>query len=115
MTDTPPCLFCRVISGEIPAQRVLETETVLAFRDITPQAPIHVLVIPKAHVDSVAQITDPAVAADVLMAAVAVARQEGLEGTGYRLVSNHGADGGQSVHHWHLHVLGGRPMHWPPG
>ena len=105
------CLFCRIVAGEIPADVVLETDRVLAFRDIDGQAPTHVLVVPRDHHADVAAVADadPALLGEVLQAAVAVARQEGLDG-GYRLVANTGADGGQSVHHLHVHVLGGRPL-----
>jgi len=110
------CLFCRIVTGEVPAQVVREGDRTLAFRDVNPQAPTHVLVVPKAHHADVAALTDadPALLADVLAAAVAVARDEGLDG-GFRLVSNTGADGGQTVGHLHVHVLGGRAMGWPPG
>jgi histidine triad (HIT) family protein len=110
------CLFCRIVAGEIPADVVLETDRVLAFRDIDGQAPTHVLVVPRDHHADVAAVADadPALLGEVLQAAVAVARQEGLDG-GYRLVANTGADGGQSVHHLHVHVLGGRRLSWPPG
>jgi histidine triad (HIT) family protein len=110
------CLFCRIVAGEIPADVVHETDRTLAFRDLGPQAPTHVLVIPREHHTDLAAVVsaDPALAADVFAAAVAVARQEGLEG-GYRLVANTGDDGGQSVHHLHVHVLGGRALAWPPG
>jgi histidine triad (HIT) family protein len=114
--DPSSCLFCRVVAGEIPGDVVLETDRVLAFRDIDPQAPTHVLVVPRAHhadLDAVSD-TDPGLLTEVLQTAVAVARQEELTG-GFRLVANTGSDGGQTVHHLHLHVLGGRAMHWPPG
>lgn len=113
---TADCPFCRIAAGEIPAQVVHETERTLAFRDLNPQAPTHVLVIPREHHGDVAATcaTDPSLVADVVSAAVAVARQEGLDG-GFRLVANTGGDGGQTVHHLHVHVLGGRPMTWPPG
>ena len=110
------CLFCRIVAGEIPSDVVLETDRVLAFRDVDPQAPTHVLVVPREHHADVAAVADadPTLLADVLQTAVAVARQEGLDG-GYRLVANTGDDGGQSVHHLHVHVLGGRRLSWPPG
>jgi histidine triad (HIT) family protein len=110
------CLFCRIVAGEVPADVVHETATTLAFRDVGPQAPVHVLVVPRAHHADMAAVVDadPALAGEVLAAAVAVARQEGLDG-GYRLVANTGDDGGQSVHHLHVHVLGGRSLGWPPG
>ena len=105
------CLFCRIASAEVPATAVHETERTLAFRDIGPQAPTHVLVIPRAHHADIAALSDadPGLLAEVLSAAVAVARQEGLTG-GYRLLTNTGNDGGQSVHHVHVHVLGGRRL-----
>ena len=113
---TSDCLFCRVVAGDVPADVVHETERTLAFRDIGPQAPVHVLVVPKEHHADVAAVvdTDRDLAAEVLATAVAVARQEGLDG-GYRLVANTGDDGGQTVHHLHVHVLGGRGLGWPPG
>lgn len=108
MTD---CLFCRIVAGEIPATVVAETDRTLAFRDISPAAPTHVLVVPRDHHDDVGACADadPALLGEVLAAAVAVARQEGLTG-GYRLLTNTGDDGGQTVHHLHVHVLGGRPL-----
>lgn len=110
------CLFCRIVAGDVPGDVVHETERTLAFRDISPQAPTHVLVIPKDHHADVGAVADadPALLADVFTAAVAVARSEGLRG-GYRLVANSGEDGGQTVHHLHVHVLGGRGLGWPPG
>jgi histidine triad (HIT) family protein len=105
------CLFCRIVAGEIPATVVHETATTLAFRDIDPKAPVHVLVIPKAHHrDVLALAGDPQAAADVLAAAAAVAEAEGLTGDGFRLIFNTGAHGGQEVFHVHAHVLGGRAL-----
>ncbi|WP_233492498.1 histidine triad nucleotide-binding protein [Blastococcus sp. TF02A-30] len=118
MTD---CLFCRMVAGDIPADVVHDTDRVLAFRDINPQAPTHVLVIPKEHHATVGALAgaDPVLLADVVAAAHAVARQEGLVSDGaepgYRLVTNTGPAAGQSVHHLHFHVLGGRDLGWPPG
>lgn len=109
------CLFCRIARGDIHAQFLLETETVVAFRDLDPQAPVHVLVIPRVHVASLAAATDKEILGELLASAAAVARLEGLEESGYRVVVNTGSDGGQSVNHLHLHVLGGRRMNWPPG
>lgn len=109
------CLFCKIICGEIPSNKVYEDETVFAFRDINPQAPTHVLVIPKTHVNSVAEATDPALMGKVVLAAASIARQEGLEEGGYRLVCNHGPNAGQTVFHIHVHLLGGRSLGWPPG
>ena len=112
----PDCLFCRIVAGEVPATVVHETPRTLAFRDVTPQAPTHVLVVPREHHADMAALTaaDPALAAEVLAAAVAVAGAEGLDG-GYRLVVNTGPDAGQTVFHLHVHVLGGRGLGWPPG
>jgi histidine triad (HIT) family protein len=111
------CLFCRIIRKEIPAKILFETEHVLAFHDIQPQAPVHVLVIPKIHVESLAQLEEShrALAGELLLAIQRVARETGIEATGYRTVANTGAHGGQSVFHLHFHVLGGRPLRWPPG
>jgi histidine triad (HIT) family protein len=110
------CLFCRIVDGRIPADVVHETGTTVAFRDLQPQAPTHVLVIPRSHQPDAAAlaVAEPGVLADLVAAAAAVAGQDGL-GDGYRLVLNTGPAAGQSVFHVHLHVLGGRPMAWPPG
>jgi histidine triad (HIT) family protein len=109
------CIFCRIVAGEIPAKLVYEDERCVAFRDLSPQAPTHVLVIPREHVVSLAELTDASLGGALLEAAAEVARREGLEAGGYRVVTNVGSDGGQSVFHMHLHVLGGRRMGWPPG
>ncbi len=113
MTDT--CLFCRIANGEIPVALVAQNPHAVAFRDINPQAPVHVLVVPRRHVVSLAAATDPTEMGALLLLASEVARTEGVEATGYRVVANTGTDGGQTVHHLHLHVLGGRAMQWPPG
>lgn len=114
MTD---CLFCQIASGEIPATIVAETDTVVAFRDIAPQAPVHVLVIPRAHHRDIAALagSSPATVADLVALAADVATAEGLAADGYRLVFNTGEHGGQTVHHVHAHLMGGRHMGWPPG
>jgi histidine triad (HIT) family protein len=106
------CLFCRIVAGEIPATIVHETDTTIAFRDIDPKAPVHVLVIPKAHHPDVAALArdDPAGSADLLAAASAVAEAEGLLAQGFRLLFNTGAYAGQEVFHVHAHVLGGEPL-----
>jgi histidine triad (HIT) family protein len=111
------CLFCRIVAGEIPADAVRRSPGTLAFRDINPQAPTHVLVVTLAHHRDVAALAtaDPALAAELLAEAAGVATAEGLTGTGYRVVTNVGDDGGQTVPHVHVHVLGGRRMTWPPG
>ncbi len=110
------CLFCRIAAHEIPATLVHETDRVVAFRDISPQAPVHVVVIPKDHHADLSALTaaDPALAAELLAAVAHVARTEDLE-HGFRTVFNTGADGGQTVFHVHAHVLGGRGLDWPPG
>lgn len=116
MSETADCLFCKFVAREIEPDVVHETETTLAFRDINPQAPTHVLVVPKAHHPNIAAVAeaDPALVADLFRAAKAVADIDGL-GEHYRTVQNTGEDAGQSVFHVHVHVLGGRPMGWPPG
>jgi histidine triad (HIT) family protein len=109
------CVFCSIAAGDIPADRVLETGGVIAFRDLHPVAPVHVLVIPRAHHRNVAELSGDAEAmAEVMRAVAAVAEQEGL-GNGFRVVFNTGGDAGQEVDHVHAHVLGGRRMQWPPG
>jgi histidine triad (HIT) family protein len=109
---TSDCLFCRIGAGEIPATVVHETDTTLAFRDITPKAPVHVLVIPKAHHTDVAALAeaDPALAGELLAAAATVAKAEGLGDGGFRVIFNTGAHGGQEVFHVHGHVVGGAPL-----
>ncbi|GAB2790951.1 histidine triad nucleotide-binding protein [Streptomyces daliensis] len=117
------CLFCKIVAGDVPATVVRETDTTVAFRDINPQAPTHVLVIPKAHYPDAASLATgaPQLAADVLREAGRVAEEEkiaaadGGPGTGYRVVFNTGAGAGQTVFHAHAHVLGGRGLEWPPG
>ncbi|MDQ0842718.1 MULTISPECIES: histidine triad nucleotide-binding protein [Streptomyces] len=111
------CLFCKIVSGEVPATVVRETETTLAFRDINPQAPTHVLVIPKAHYPDAASLAvgAPQLAADVLHEAGQVAADEKADRSGYRIVFNTGSGAGQTVFHAHAHVLGGRGLEWPPG
>lgn len=111
------CLFCRIVDGEVPADVVHETERVLAFRDIDPKAPTHVLVIPRKHVVSLGDAgdDDADLLGEVMLAARDVARSEGIAEAGFRAVTNSGGDGGQAVHHLHVHVLGGRALGWPPG
>jgi histidine triad (HIT) family protein len=111
------CIFCRIAKGEIPSNKVAETEHVLAFRDINPHAPTHVLLIPKAHVaDSAADLgaAQGALLGELFALASRVAKSEGLD-QGWRLVTNIGEHAGQTVHHLHVHLLGGRAMSWPPG
>ncbi len=112
MTD---CLFCKIAQGEIPATVVKETADALAFRDVNPQAPTHVLVIPKHHVESLNTADSAELLGHILLLAREVAEAEGIGTGGYRVVINTNADGGQTVFHIHAHLLGGRPMRWPPG
>ena len=109
------CLFCRIVRKEIPAQIVAETADCVAFRDINPQAPVHILVVPREHVASVADVTDPTTVGKMTALAKDLAHREGIAAGGYRLVINTNADAGQTVFHLHLHLLGGRRMGWPPG
>ncbi|MEP6905387.1 MAG: histidine triad nucleotide-binding protein [Gemmatimonadales bacterium] len=109
------CLFCRIRDGEIPADIVADAEDALAFRDINAQAPSHILVIPKRHIDSLDAADDPVELGRLLLMAARVARDEGLAEPGYRVVVNTNKHGGQTVQHLHLHILGGRQMTWPPG
>ncbi len=113
MTET--CLFCRIAHGELPVTLIAQNDHAVAFRDIHPQAPVHVLVVPRRHVGSLAEATDGAELGAVLLLAAEVARAEGVAESGYRTVMNTGDDGGQTVHHLHVHVLGGRRLGWPPG
>ncbi|AHG91002.1 histidine triad (HIT) protein [Gemmatirosa kalamazoonensis] len=109
------CLFCRIVRGEIPAKLVAESDDCVAFRDIDPKAPTHLLVIPRAHVASLNEATDEALLGKVMRFAADVARQEGIADSGWRTVVNTGPDAQQSVFHLHVHVMGGRKFHWPPG
>ena len=117
MTDRDPdCLFCRIVAGEVPSERVHEDDQVIAFRDIAPRAPTHVLVIPRRHIPDAHAVTeaDAELLSRVFAVVRGVADAEGLE-RGYRVVTNVGPESGQTVFHLHLHLLGGRPMAWPPG
>ena len=111
------CLFCRIARHELPATIVLEDEHVVAIRDINPQAPTHVLVLPREHIRSAAELTEShdALWGHMVRIAQRIARDEGIDANGYRLVANVGAHGGQTVDHLHVHLLGGRQMRWPPG
>lgn len=111
------CLFCRIVAGEIPADIVHSDEDFIAFRDINPQAPVHVLVIPREHYGTAAALADDdaALAGSLVATAGRLAEEFGIAAAGYRMVANTGDQGGQTVPHVHLHLLGGRPMTWPPG
>ncbi|MBN8549086.1 MAG: histidine triad nucleotide-binding protein [Deltaproteobacteria bacterium] len=117
MTEGSDTIFSKIIRREIPAQIVFENDKVLAFRDISPQAPTHILVIPKQALKDLAsaQPQDAALLGELLLAVAAIARKEGLEAGGYRVVINNGAGAGQTVFHLHMHILGGRKFAWPPG
>lgn len=111
------CLFCRIIAGEIPSRKVYEDDLAFAFHDINPQAPTHVLIVPKKHIESLNETTpeDQALLGSLILLASKLADQLGVTGGGYRTVINTGAGAGQSVWHIHIHLLGGREMNWPPG
>ncbi|MGH7647735.1 MAG: histidine triad nucleotide-binding protein [Gemmatimonadaceae bacterium] len=113
MSET--CLFCRIVRGEIPATLVASTDDAIAFRDIDPKAPVHVLVVPRQHLSSLNDANDSELVGRLVALAAKVARAEGIAEDGYRLVINTNQHGGQTVNHLHVHVLGGRAMHWPPG
>ena len=111
------CIFCRIARGELPATIVHDDADVVGFKDLNPKAPEHILVIPRKHVGSMDELddADADLIARLILAARDIARRQGIAETGYRLVTNVGAEGGQSVAHLHLHLLGGRPLGWPPG
>ncbi len=111
------CLFCKIIRGEIPSQKVYEDDTVLAFRDIAPQAPEHIVIIPKTHISSANEITEENshLVSKVFEAAAKISKDLGFSEAGYRIVNNCGEDGGQTVGHIHFHLLAGRNLGWPPG
>ena len=116
MSDTT-CIFCKIAAHEIPTQIVHENDRIVAFRDTDPKAPTHILLIPKEHIESLAAVRDEhgSMLADIVQAAAHLARTEGIDERGWRLVSNVGPDAGQAVFHLHFHLLGGRQMGWPPG
>ena len=113
----PTCLFCRIVAGEIPSTQVAADDTVVAIRDIAPRAPTHVLVMPRDHIASAAELTDADadLVGHILAVAAEIARSEGIADGGYRIVTNIGARGGQTVDHLHFHLMGGRAFSWPPG
>jgi histidine triad (HIT) family protein len=115
MPMSADCLFCRIVRREIPATIVHEDDHCVAFRDIGPKAPTHILVIPRQHVSTLDDVTDPLLIGRLMIAAAEIARAEKIVETGYRTVINTNAGGGQTVFHLHVHVLGGRRMTWPPG
>ena len=115
--DMSDCPFCKIVSGEISCDKLYENDKLVAFRDIDPQAPTHILVIPKKHIRSIneLEISDQNLAGEILLAAKEIASIENIESSGYRTIFNTNSDGGQTVYHIHMHVMGGRQLHWPPG
>jgi histidine triad (HIT) family protein len=113
----PDCLFCRIVAGGLPSRKVAEDDLVLAFHDIAPRSPTHVLVVPKIHIASAADLTDEdgALLGRMFAVLASIARDAGISDDGYRIVSNVGTWGGQSVDHLHFHLMGGRTFEWPPG
>ena len=111
------CLFCKIAKGEIPSSKVYEDDKIYAFRDIEPQAPVHVLIIPKEHIASANELNEEnsSIVAHIFATAAKIAASEGIADGGYRIVNNCGEDGGQTVKHLHFHLLGGRSLQWPPG
>ena len=111
------CLFCKIIAGDIPSAKVYEDDKVYAFRDIEPQAPVHILIIPKEHIASANELTEEnaSIVGHIFAVAAKIAKEEGIADGGYRIVNNCGQDGGQTVGHLHFHMLGGRSLAWPPG
>jgi histidine triad (HIT) family protein len=111
------CIFCKISEGQIPCKKAYEDERILAFHDITPQAPVHILIIPREHIESVSRLekANMDIVAEMTETAKKLAKEYGVEQTGFRLVINTGSDGGQSVGHLHMHLLGGRSLAWPPG
>ncbi len=115
--NKPDCIFCKIVRKEIPASIVFENNGILAFEDVNPQAPAHILIIPKYHIESTSDLTEGNVylIGDLVLAAKSLADQRGIQRSGYRLVLNCGSDAGQEIFHLHLHLLGGRKFSWPPG
>jgi len=111
------CIFCKIINGEIPCSKVYEDEKVLAFKDINPEAPVHILVIPKQHIQSILDLNENniSITADIFNAINIIVKQSGIDKDGFRVVANTGSNGGQTVAHLHYHILGGRSLQWPPG
>jgi histidine triad (HIT) family protein len=111
------CLFCKVVAGQVPATVVFQNDRVVAFKDITPRAPMHLLIVPRRHIASLNDLAadDDALVGEMVRTAAALAKEHGLADRGFRTVFNCNADAGQTVFHIHLHLLGGRPMTWPPG
>ncbi|SKA85879.1 histidine triad (HIT) family protein [Caloramator quimbayensis] len=111
------CIFCKIVEGTIPSAKVYEDEKVVAFKDINPEAPVHIIIIPKEHIESVREIDEnnALIVSHIILTAKKIAKDLGISESGFRIVNNCGKDGGQTVPHLHFHLLGGRDMQWPPG
>lgn len=111
------CIFCSIVEGKIPSQKVYEDDNVVAFKDINPEAPVHIIIIPKMHISSIMEInkSNSNVIEYIFLAIQKIAEETGISETGFRVVTNYGVDGGQTVNHIHFHLLGGRSLQWPPG
>jgi histidine triad (HIT) family protein len=111
------CIFCKIVSGEIPSQKVYEDDKVVAFKDISPVAPVHILIIPREHIASAMELNDNSanIVGHIFLVAKKIAKNLRIDSTGFRIVNNCGKDGGQTVNHLHFHLIGGRDMQWPPG
>ena len=109
------CIFCKIVNGEIPSDKVYEDELCMAFNDVNPVAPTHILIIPKKHKKSLNEMDNDKLLGKLMLAAKKIAKEQGLSQDGYRIVNNTGKLGGQTVNHFHLHLLGGRNLQWPPG
>lgn len=113
--ESESCIFCKIASGEIPGKPVYEDDFVYAFNDLAPQGPVHVLLVPKAHYANLLEVESENLLGHLFKVAASIAREKGLDESGFRIVVNTGKDGGQSVNHLHLHIIGGRELAWPPG
>lgn len=111
------CLFCKIINGEIPSNKVYEDDLVYAFNDISPEAPVHILIVPKKHYDSILDVNDKdlSIIGHINKVATIIAKETGIDKSGFRIINNCGEEGGQTVNHIHYHLLGGRMLKWPPG
>lgn len=111
------CVFCKIVKGEIPSNKVYEDDKILSFKDLNPEAPVHVLIIPKKHISSLSEVNDEdaEIIAHIFKTVPKLVKELGIDEGGYRIISNCGEDGGQSVPHVHFHLLGGRSLNWPPG
>jgi histidine triad (HIT) family protein len=114
INSAPNCIFCKIVKGDIPSERLAEDDQLIAIRDVNPQAPVHILVIPKIHIPNLGLVNDPSLAGSLFARATSLASETGIK-NGYRIVVNTGHDGGQTVDHLHIHLLAGRALGWPPG